>query len=1241
MAIKYTPEQLRVINAQGSDILVAAAAGSGKTAVLVERILRIITDPQKPVDIDRLLVVTFTEAAAAEMRKRIADALHDRLSAEPENERLSRQVIALSMANISTIHSFCRKVIKNYFYLIDLDPEFRIGDQTELGLLKAQALEEIFEESYQENNQGFLNLVDSFGGGKTRDDGLAELILRLAEFVESSAFPDYTMQRYSDMYELQDLDGTVWAEILRSEIRRELQGCLAAIDQAMSYCSCPGGPIKYEAALMSDKSQAQFLLAQIDASLAELYQATQNVYSEKLAAYRGKEKDGILEELQKQVKNIRDKEIKPRLNKLRDEFFIKSPASMQRDIIKLGPVIRILIETTRMFRNRYAELKRERNIMDFSDLEHFCVRILLTGDPPDYQKSAAALELTKHFSEVMIDEYQDSNEVQELILSAVSDSNRFMVGDVKQSVYKFRRANPNIFIKKYERFSWDKTAGLRIDLSRNFRSRPEIIDAVNFLFKRLMDKEIGEIDYDDRAALYPGAEYSGAEAVEFDLIEYSKPSHAEDNSTVEESLIELSKAEVEAEFISKRIQAFLNPFNPLLISNSENFEDYRISDSKKLRPCRADDIVILVRSLGASAQIICDALKALNIDAYSEVSRGFFDSVEVQTVLSFLRIIDNPLQDIPLATVLHSPVYDFSPDELLEIRYVDLEVNFFECVEIYFKSRDNKSRDNKHVFDKIDAFLSDLARWRNMSGMSVSELTAIILEETGYYNLVGALPGGALRQANLRGLLERAARYESASSYKRLFHFIKYVERTKNSGAEMDSPDLPVAANQVRVMTVHKSKGLEFPVVFFSMLGKQFNRMDEYENVILHQDLGIGSIYVNTAAKDYLRTKTDTLPRFSLAKRIHLENLSEELRVLYVALTRAKEKLILTACVDKMQNKIQKWQSLAALNEKKLPAYYRANALSFIDLLAPCIIRHKDANVLCQDVSKANDELLNFSASFDVRVFNLSERTQARREQRAFDRQRFASLRELKVGQNHSGKEKEIKSILWWKYPYATAKNLPSKISISEIKRLYYAQLNSNETVNTRFDEYEEYISFDPPEFLTKARRPGNTQRGTAIHTVMEHLDINITYDYESLTVLIDNLIARNLLTFETAKLIPVKKILNFTQSELANRMRNTEIHRETPFVLGLTANEIYSIQSDEIILVHGIIDCWFEDNGIIIVDYKSDAVSAENVWQIAEKYRPQMKIYSRALQKALGRKPKQALLYFFGIDNTVEFHDL
>ncbi|MDR2749778.1 MAG: helicase-exonuclease AddAB subunit AddA, partial [Clostridiales bacterium] len=1103
MGMDFTKEQLAAIDARGKDLLVAAAAGSGKTAVLVERIMRIITDADKPVDLDRLLIVTFTEAAAAEMRGRIEAALIKRLELQPGNERAAKQLALVPIASISTIHAFCRRIMKQYFNLADLDPDFRVGDDAELRLIKAQVMEDLFEEEYAiEDNVDFFELVECFGGGKTKDIGLGELVERIYEFVQSSPYPAETLDRYEAMFGLEEgeLDSTSWAGVLKEEIWREAQGAIDSVDRLIGMASAEQGPIKYIAALKSDRLAAEGLIGTLEGTLLESYEYLKSMKWSRIFSYTAKTVPQPSEFLKEKVKKLRDKEVKERINGIKTKCFFKSPEAMAKDIGSLRDLVSKLARLTRIFSSRYQAAKKEKNLVDFSDMEHYSIEILLGSSSENQELTIAARELSRKYVEVMIDEYQDSNLLQEMILGAVASGGRFMVGDVKQSIYKFRRANPKLFIEKHETYCLDPDKdwpNLRVDLSKNFRSRAEVLNAANFIFCQVMDKSVGEISYDDRAALYPGAQYPegalGMYSCEAIIVEYLKPDGTPADDSEEDELEELSKAALEAQEIGKRIMDFVNPDDPLMVA--ENGE---------LRPCAFGDIVILTRSVTKLGESISQELKKVGIPAYADVQSSFFDSLEVKTALSFLKLVDNPRQDIHLVAALHSPAYGLTPDEMIDIRLQEPELSLYDCI---------TAKLALGGCPKLEKFKKDLDSWRDEAVfVPVSDLISKVFMDTGYYAMAGAMPGGTLRQANLRTLIKKSAEFEK-TDFRGLMQFLRYMERLQASGADLRSSEGTRLGAEgsgcVRIMTIHKSKGLEFPVVFVSMLGRKFNTMDEANPIILHQELGFGPVRFNTD----LRTKTNTLPHFALAKKTRVENLSEELRILYVAATRAKEKLVFTGCVTKISEKREKWTSVACSDSLVLPEHYRTKCSCFLDFLAPCLARHKSGVELVSSYLGDPElpALKGHPAEFDVRIVEGIALRKAEHSFRQAAAKKLEALKGMDKDSNLSGKRELIEQALWWNYPFYSHLGIPSKVSISEMKRRYYSETTEDS------EPYDKTLAihFGLPAFLKEGREVTGIERGTAIHTVMERLDVWKHRDLKSLHELCKELIAQNILTPE------------------------------------------------------------------------------------------------------------------------------
>ena len=1175
---KFTVAQQAAIDSDAANILVSAAAGSGKTAVLTGRILRHIS---RGINIDNLLVVTFTEAASAEMRERIGRGLSD--------AGMLSQVARLPMANISTIHSFCRKLVQEHFQLVELDPAFRVGDDAELSLLRAQAMDELFEQEYErDNNEAFLDLADVYGG-KTMDGRLDELVRKLHDFMESDPFPSEAAQRYVGHFadDNRSLDDTPWTKIVREELALGLIGAVEGLCQTIAICHVDGGPSKYMSKLAEEQEMLEALQDVVtDGSFEQMYEKFCKIDWGSLP--RITEKDDVNPDLKKRVQDIRNK-LKKSIDTLVKGVFFAPPSKMRQDLSALRPRITALMELTMRFSAIFAAEKRARNLLDFSDLEHFAIKILY----PNGKTDSAPIE-TYMFHEVLIDEYQDSNAVQDLILSAVAQR-RFMVGDVKQSIYRFRRANPGLFLAKYRDYK-DGTAGTRIDLSDNFRSRPEVLDSVNFFFSQLMCPKVGEVEYDHAAALHPGRgreEYPpyGEKRMWVELLDQEEPDEGD------------SDLDADEEETPDNIIAETRMIAKCIIEVLENRRVWD-NDAGEFRPCKPGDIAILSRGLSTMAGAVIEELKNHGIDAIADMDAGFLDQSEVKTALAFLRVTDNPRQDIELLTALHSPVYGLTEDELLEIRQFPLGEDvtaplFYDHLMAYCGGLTEASL--RPAQKKARKFLADLKTWRDAAlYLPISRLIGLIYDTTQYPSHVVMLQGGTIRQANLRLLLERAIEFEE-TSLKGLFHFISYIERLYDSGVNSRgavAEPAQAADERVRIMTIHKSKGLEFPVVICAFLGKKFNTDDMRQPVILHSDLGVGPYYVDTK----LRTRANTLARFSLSRLWARESLSEEMRCLYVALTRAKELLILTARTKSLQNSIEKWANHIGGQETTLPAYYRSSVKSYLDWIMPCLLRHHSAAELTADANK-NSPIWDHPAVFRIR---------RHRPYAAFTKEAAIQTEQADTG-----------VVL---KPYDGVSALPSKLSISEIKRLY--DITPDSTIAD-----DPAPKFELPTFLKAKSAPTQMQMGSVLHVVAEHLDYSVHTTSGTIEDLICELISKSLLTEEDAELVDRSKIIKLANSPLAERIRNSsKVYRETPFILALPAAELYPDNSqaeNETVLVHGIIDCFFEEDGeIVLVDYKSDAQPARHITQ--------MQIYKKAVANATAKNVKEILVYSFALGKAV-----
>jgi ATP-dependent helicase/nuclease subunit A len=1280
----WTQEQLAAITTSGCNLLVAAAAGSGKTAVLVERIIRKITDTKNPVDIDRLLIVTFTNAAATEMRERIGDAISKALEENPQSKQLQKQLALLHKASITTIHSFCLEVIKNNFHCIDLDPNFRIADQTESLLLKMEALEELFEEKYdvllEENTEGFreafFQLVECYGGS-TDDQALQEMVFTLHDFVQSSPWPEqWLRERVEDFNIPDDTDfgSTAWGKVLMENIKIELHGLLGILKRAINIIQSDEGLHPYLSNFQDDVRIICTLLEKCDGTWDALNDAFADCAFGRLSRC-GKDVD---KEKQENVKMMRD-EVKNRLKKIKEDIFTSISREIIADLKKMYPLINCLSELVIEFERKYAAKKKEKSLLDFNDLEHFCLDILTESDSDGkLYPSKAALVYRERFEEILIDEYQDSNMVQEVIMRMISRTdtkvpNIFMVGDVKQSIYRFRQARPELFLDKYRRYSHEEGERERkIQLYKNFRSRQEVINSVNFIFKQIMSKSVGELDYSEEEALNLGAKYdvlgdsdgySGG-AVELHLLVMkddeseatdsaayaSKKTEnfvedSESDEWISDEEEELDIIQAEARIVVKRIKELMLP--------DESEKVFKVYDKqlKTYRPVQYKDIVILLRATRNWADIFMEELGAQGIPAYADTGTGYFKTIEVQTVISLLQIIDNPMQDIPLLSVLRSPIVSFTPEELIDIRLVDRESSLYEAM------KKLAAEENSETANKCTKFLNNLDRWRKKASyMSTDELIWYLYSDTGYFSFVGAMPGGTQRQANLRILFERARQYE-ATSYKGLFNFIHFINKLKSNQGDMGSAKiLGENENVVRIMSIHKSKGLEFPVVFVSGTGKGFNLQDMNKKILLHQDLGFGPDFVDHKRRIFYSTAAKQALKF----KIKTESLSEEMRVLYVAFTRAKEKLIITGAVRDLDKTIKRWCSSLEIDDERLPAYEILRGKNYLDWIGAALIRHKDCTLLRQiggweqqyssilgkispvtkDTSTGEDTL------WQIKLWTKKDISNSTREAEQKEQDFLREIEALDAETVNSEYVQDIQRRLEWGYPYQMSAKLPTKMSVTELKRHF----------NTEFsDEYAVPV-FVPtlvkrPMFLEETKGLTAAEKGTILHFVMQHLDLDRVTTVKDIELQIGAMVANELLTEQQAKSVNLYKVKSFFDSDLGIRLLKTYqsnhingVKREVPFNIELECAALYreldqDLYRGDTILIQGIIDCYFEEWGeLVLIDYKTDYAANGTTNLIKDKYRIQIDYYAKALEKITGKSVKEKYIYLFWNGETIAY---
>ncbi|GMK40077.1 ATP-dependent helicase/nuclease subunit A [Paenibacillus sp. CCS19] len=1295
----WTDDQWRAVSAEGSNILVAAAAGSGKTAVLVERIIRKISNDT---DVDRLLVATFTKAAASEMKERVRIALEGALERNPESEHLRRQLALINRSSITTLHSFCLDVIRSYYPLIGLDPGFRMAGETESELLRIDALDELFEHKYagEDADSGiFMMLADRYGGERG-DEPLYRLVQKLYDFSRSNPWPDHWLRETAAKFRIAEessLGDSEWVEAAKADVHLTLIGAAGLLEQALELTRRPAGPAPYADNLSDDLLMVSNLLG---VTAVEPWEDWADRFAAisfgKLKSMRGDEYDKVL---QQRTKDIRDK-VKGLLSSVIDRWFRRTPEQYRAELAELTPMMETLSELVIDFARRYEALKRDKGLLDFSDLEHGCLSILRDAKSTPHKElpSVAALEYRERFVEILLDEYQDTNTVQEAIVSLIARAdNRFMVGDVKQSIYRFRLAEPMLFLHKYKTYTpadqVDKQTdastpnngeqGVRIDLARNFRSRSEVVDGVNGIFRAVMRESVGELEYDERAELVCGASYpppdiAGRCSAELVLVDRSGAAAAQaeadasdsDNESEHEEgapqadAADLQTAQLEARVIARRILDLIAEGHPV-------WDGKR----KEYRPLQMRDIVILLRATASWAPILIEELQTFGIPAYAELGTGYFDATEVEVMMSLLRVIDNPYQDIPLAGVLRSPIFGLTAADLAKVRIDAGRGSFYDAV----RRASAQATVREDIRLKLERFLSQLEQWRETARQgAVTEMLAALYRETGYYDFVGGLPGGLQRQANLRALLDRARQYES-TSFRGLFRFLRFIERMRDTGGDLGTARaLGEQEDVVRIMSIHKSKGLEFPVVFVAGLGKMFNMQDLNAPFLLHKELGYGPKFVDAE----LRVSYPTLPCLAIGRKMRMEMLAEEMRILYVALTRPKEKMILVGTLTDAVAKLEEWAG-AVDGNGRLSDDRLAAARSYIDWIGPLAA---GSGLLSTTTIVPDDSADTSLQAADESIASLDGRTPVDRlpledwrfavmpaslfaeesaivvetddEQEREMRDRMQAIGELAIMES-SGAAEEVERLLSWQYRYPSAAFVPAKTSVTEMKRLHaereaeaelLAQLQDMEQQHAAVSDATDTDATERASYTFRLRRPRfmeenaltAAERGTASHLLMQHVPLDKPVTQASLQSLVDDLIARRIMTVKQAEAILLEPVVELFANPLGQRMLRAEwVKREVPFSCTFPASRIYGAQAegseDEPILIQGVVDCLFRDqDGIVLLDYKTDQVYSEQWDSAAEKHRFQLELYAEALELSLGLPIQESYVHFLSGGVTV-----
>jgi ATP-dependent helicase/nuclease subunit A len=1166
---EWTASQRQAIRARG-DTLVSAAAGAGKTAVLVERVLHLILEERA--DIDRLLIVTFTNAAAGQMRRRISARLSQALSEGQSNPHLRRQLSLLPAAQISTIHAFCLNLVRRFFHLIGIDPDFRLADESEIEILRRDVAAALLENEYEKADPRFLGLTERIGGSKS-DEPLVEHILRLYDFARSQPAPWEWLRTQAGAFTLSpdELADSPWVSFLVHEAARLLAGARELTGQALSFCDADMEG--YASSLRAD-------MAEMDRTLGGMggYEQAREALASLTFTRLGRCGAGADDAAKERVKEWRA-QAKKLYAEARESLRVPLDEA-HRQHSAMAPYLTYLAELVIAYGEAYSGAKAKRRVADFTDLEHFALVILDHGE--------AASACREQYDYIFVDEYQDSNLVQETLLQKVSrGGNLFLVGDVKQSIYRFRLADPSLFIRRYDAYETDE-GGHRILLNENFRSRSPILDGVNYIFRQIMSRELGEVAYTSDAMLYPGRkEEDAAPPIEVHLID-----KGEAESPEEEEIRWMEDAEREAYIAAGRIREWVGT---------------PIRDGDMTRPMQYRDIAILMRTAKGWMDRFAEVLAGQGIPVHADTGAGFFEAVEVRVYIDLLRLIDNSRQDIPLLAAMRSAAGGFTENELSAIRGAVPQGAFHEAVDHYLERGEDGA-----LRDRLTAFTGRLTGWREAERrLPLTRFLWYVLSESGLFDHAGAMPGGPQRQANLRILCERASTLAETGT-GRLFGFLRYVDRLTEEGRDIEPARvLGEQENVVRIMSVHKSKGLEFPAVILAGLGKRFNMNEGREEILLHRDMGLGPWYVDPE----LRYKCQTLARLAVKSRIRVEALAEEMRVLYVAMTRPRERLTMIGTVPSLDKGAARWMRGCG------PASL-GKGMCLLDWVGAALLHHPDAAVLGAQAAAGAAE----SSRWDIRLWHLSELA----EQVSMETMEQAAPGLVSTGTDGSW-ESWVTERLSWRYPDLCATRVPSKLSVTEIKRLRTIALTeeAEDRLPVLAGVRSEQTDLTPAE------------RGSIVHYVMRQLDFALCDTSEMIEAQICEMVDRELLRRDEADAVDAAQILDFCRSQLGMRVRGAaDCGRELPFLMELPADTAAPAYAGctEPLLVQGIIDCCFlEGDAWVLLDYKTDSLPDGDISAAADRYRDQIGLYRQALAKLTGKPVKEAYLYFFKAGKAVK----
>ena len=1168
----WTAQQLSAIEARGGALLVSAAAGSGKTAVLVERVIRRLLDENDPCSAENLLIVTFTRAATSQMREKIAKVLDKKIKEDPTNRALLRQQFMLPFAKICTIDGFCGELVRENFVSVGLSPDFTMLDASQKEMVHSDAVSAVAEKLYQENSPEFSALVEQLYNG--RDDSLLiKVIFELWEKACAYPFPEEYLDSLLDDYNPDiPVEQTVWGKTVKSYILSALDYCVSCMQSAVKLLEEDEICAKaYLSCFVSDTQALEKVREAVqngswDDALKKVHESV-NCFGK-----LGRTPSGYESDIKSKVTLIRN-EVKDIVKKKLASLMCVTSEEHKEDTEHLRPIVAKLVEAVKMYGKELYEIKKELNAYEFSDIEHFAVELLIERTPEGYKKTDLAEELSQKYAEILIDEYQDVNKSQDMLFEALSrkSQNLFVVGDVKQCIYRFRQAMPEIFLERREALPpFKDTAPAKIILDRNFRSRVGVAGTANFIFSQIMSEQVGEIDYHGEE-LVAAAKY---------------PEHSDNDAEIHIlDIADEAAIDAESRYIAQLIERMIN-------------DGFTVSDGEDVRPAVYSDFCILTRSDSGRFAAYAKALSEKGIPSNAAAETSFFEAKEINFVLSLLKVIDNPTKDIPLVAVLLSPEFGFSPDELARIRLTDKKASLFACMKIKADSGDEKS----------SKFLSAISFYRRLSAaLSVTELIQRVIDDTGCRAVAAALPRGETRRINLDLLVEYAANYESFAKGG-LPGFIRFIDKLSENPKSLKLSSSAVqSANCVNIMSIHKSKGLEFPVCILSNCSGKFNTEDTKADLIVSSDTGVGMYRADSRTN----SKFQTLPRVAAKLSVEASLKSEEMRVLYVAMTRAKEKLIVTVPEKDPYSKLRK---TATLNSSQtVSEFVVGNASCYSDWILPCIMKHPDAQNIRTEAGIGSEICLPAETGLTVIMAGADDNicnpcNESKESALPLPDESIVTLAEERLG---------------YVYPYSGLSGVAAKHSASEL---------------SHSGAQNDFFASCVPAFMSKSGL-SSAQRGTAMHSFMQYM--NHSCACADLEAEIERLIIEGRLSKEEADSLNRRLLKKYFESSLAQRINNAHtIFKEKKFTLQIPAYELHpdlpDNVKDEKVIIQGIVDCAFiEKNEAVIVDYKTDRV--DNPEELLSRYSSQLKIYKRAFEECVGIPVREMLIYSFTLGRDIE----